>query len=254
MFALATIAGGSIPSPNYSSRGGATVTGVVIHSTEGLTDANALGNYFAKASVQASSHVGIDDTKTVAYVDPKFEAWTLRNGNPWTDNAEMCAFAHWTRAEWLAHPGMLQQAAAWVAERCHARNIPPKRITAADIQAGRRTGYFAHWDYTQGTGDGTHWDVGTGFPWDIFDGLVQAAYNGTGDDDMTPDQSAKLDTIHRLLTDDTAGKDRIGDIYNRIAAVEARLITDPGAGSDRLRDLWQELEAIKALLPAKPAA
>jgi len=174
-----TAAAGSYPSPNYSSRNGTAVTGVVIHTAEGPTDADALGAYFAQVKVQVSSHAGADDSKRVNYVDPQYEAWTLRNGNPWTDNLEMCGFASWTRAQWLTHPGMIQQAAEWVAERCHARNVPPVRLTPADIAAGRRSGYFAHWDYTQATGDGTHWDVGTAFPWDVFAGLVQAAYNGT---------------------------------------------------------------------------
>ncbi|MCU1617207.1 MAG: Phage tail length tape-measure protein [Frankiales bacterium] len=221
---------GSYPSPNYSSRNGTKVTGVVIHTAEGPTDATNLGAYFAQAKVQASSHAGADDGKRVNYVDYVFEAWTLRNGNPWTDNLEMCGFAHWTRAEWLAHPGMLQQAATWVAERCHARNVPPKRLTPADIKAGRRSGYFAHWDYTQATGDGTHWDVGTGFPWDVFDGLVQNAYNGTPEDDMplTPDDIEKVaQRTRQVIADGTLpyGLDtlrrKLDALYTQVTAMDA---------------------------------
>lgn len=183
------------PSPNYSSRNGTTVTGIVIHTAEGPTDADSLGAYFAQVKVQVSSHAGVDDTKRVNYVDSAFEAWTLRNGNPWTDNLEMCGFASWTRDQWLQHPGMLQQAAEWVAERCHARNVPPVRITADDIRAGRRSGYFAHWDYTRGTGDGTHWDVGQNFPWDTFAPLVQAAYDGTPTPAPVEDDMPRFDLI-----------------------------------------------------------
>jgi len=219
---------GSYPSPNYSSRNGTTVTGVVIHTAEGATDANALGAYFAQSSVQASSHVGIDDTKTVAYVEPVFEAWTLRNGNPWTDNAEMCGFAEWTRDQWLAHPGILSQAAQWVADRCHARNVPPVRLTPADIAAGRRSGYFAHWDYTQATGDGTHWDVGTSFPWDTFAGLVQAAYNPQ-EDDMNDAQDARLTRIENILMRKQNGG--VQDILNTSNATlnAVRALADPAA-------------------------
>lgn len=192
---------GSIPSPNYSSRNGTTVTGIVIHTAEGPTDADALGAYFAQVRVQVSSHAGADDSKRVDYVDPKFEAWTLRNGNPWTDNLEMCGFASWTRAQWLGHPGMLQQAAEWVAERCHARSVPPVRLTPADIRAGRRSGYFAHWDYTQATGDGTHWDVGLNFPWDVFAGLVQAAYDPPPTPDDLEDEMAQLVSLVTINKD-----------------------------------------------------
>ncbi|HEU5026601.1 MAG TPA: N-acetylmuramoyl-L-alanine amidase [Spirillospora sp.] len=199
---LAAVAGW-VPSPNYSSRNGTTVTGVVIHTAEGPTDADSLGEYFGQAKVQVSSHVGIDDEKRVNYVDPKFEAWTLRNGNPWTDNLEMCGFASWTRAQWLQHPGMIQQAADWVAERCHARNVPPRQLTVADIAAGRRSGYFAHWDYTRATGDGTHWDVGTGFPWDLFAPMVQAAYSGTSQQEglLMALTDAQQDEVYRWIRD-----------------------------------------------------
>ena len=236
--ALTAAAPGSMPSPNYSSRNGATVTGIAIHSAEGPLTAVALGNYFDQASSQVSSHAGADDGQVIAYVDPKFEAWTIRNGNPWTDNIEMCAFAAWTRAQWLAHPGMLQQTANWVAARCHARNIPPRQISATDIAAGRRTGYFAHWDYTRGTGDGTHWDVGSNFPWDVFNGLVQAAYNGTPqEDDMTPDQAQQLKDLHdRLGKFDLAawailgggGQSGIRDLLGSVLAQEAKQ-ADPTA-------------------------
>jgi len=234
---LATATADIIPSPNYSSRNGTTVTGVCIHTAEGPTDATALGNYFAQSSVQVSSHDGADDTKRVHYVDYQYEAWTLRNGNSWSDNLEMCGFASWTRDQWLQHPGMIQQAASWVAERCHARNVPPVRLTPADIKAGRRSGYFAHWDYTLGTGDGTHWDVGTSFPWDIFGGLVQAAYNGT-EDDMTPDESAALKEVQMIVRElrwvqppfvgsPTHLTDAVGDIFQNARKAAANV--DPAA-------------------------
>jgi hypothetical protein len=54
-------------------------------------------------------------------------------------------------------------------------------------------GVIDHGDYTDATGDGTHWDVGDGFPWDVLLPRADAILNGgtirppteqTGDDDV----------------------------------------------------------------------
>ena len=242
------VAAGWVPSPNYSSRGGTKVTGVCIHTAEGPTDANSLGAYFARTSVQASSHEGADESKRVRYVDYAFEAWTLRNGNPWTDNLEMCGFASWTRAQWLAHPGMLRNAAQWVAERCHARNIPPRRITADDIRAGRRSGYFAHWDYTRGTDDGTHWDVGSNFPWDVFDGLVQDAYNGTTQEDDMPTADEIAQRVRQVLIDGSQSWS-LSHIRDVVEATDTRVVA-LGAAVGALGDVKSLAAQIAADLPA----
>ncbi|WP_233305637.1 hypothetical protein [Pseudonocardia terrae] len=48
---------------------------VVIHTVEGARTTAELGAYFAKASVQVSSHVGIDDNTVKQYVDYGQECW-----------------------------------------------------------------------------------------------------------------------------------------------------------------------------------
>jgi N-acetylmuramoyl-L-alanine amidase len=161
-----------ISSPNRSARGSKPVRLIVVHTAEGATNVTALGNYFARASVQASSHVGIDDQGVEQYVPYSEASWTLRSGNPISDNAELCGFAAWTRKQWLGpHRPMIERAAAWIRERCLARSIPIVKLTPAQVAAGM-SGVIGHTDWTVGMKDGTHTDPGPGFPWDVVIGLA----------------------------------------------------------------------------------
>lgn len=156
-----------IASPNLQARGKAPVRLVVIHTAEGALTTAALGRYFAKASAEASSHVGIDDQGIEVYVPYDKASWTLRSGNGISDNAELCGFAKWTRAQWLnEHAPMLRLAAQWIRERCLARGIPIKKLTPAEVAAGK-AGVIGHVDWTLGMKDGSHTDPGPGFPWDV---------------------------------------------------------------------------------------
>lgn len=175
-----------IPSPHHSGRGGARVRLVVVHTAEGARTVEALGRFF-QGRTQASSHVGIDDKRIEQYVDYSRAAWTLRSGNPISDNAELCGFASWSRAEWLRHPRMLELAAQWIGERCRARGIPLRRLTPAQVAAGE-AGVIGHHDWTVGKKEGSHWDPGPQFPWD----LVMAKAGGSptpGGDEVSYDDA-----------------------------------------------------------------
>jgi hypothetical protein len=161
-----------IPTRNFSSRGGQRVRLVTLHTTEGARDVDSLGAYFQKVT-NVSYHGAFDDQRFEAYVDYSNAAYSIRNGNPITDNAAFCAFAAWSRAEWLQHPRMLELSAAWVAERCTARGLPIRRLSTAETAAAVRDpkhpgGVIMHRDYTYATGDGTHTDCGDGLPWDVI--------------------------------------------------------------------------------------
>jgi hypothetical protein len=152
-----------IPSPNYSSRGGATVRLIVVHTAEGAPTYQALGNYFASPSSGVSSHVGVDDTPgTVGeYVARGGKAWTAANANPVAVQAELCAFAAWDLAEWHRHPVMLQNLATWIAEEAAAFGIPI--VTLSDAQAqGTGRGVCQHKQL--GAWGGNHSDCGPQFP------------------------------------------------------------------------------------------
>jgi hypothetical protein len=152
-----------IPSPNYSSRGGSGVRLVIIHTAEGATTYKALGNYFASGSAGVSSHVGIDDTpgKIGEYVKRPDKAWTSGETNPVAIQAECCAFASWSPADWKKHPNMLDNCARWIAEECKHYGIPIVKLGANEATHGGR-GVCGHVDVS---GPGGHWDPGNNFPW-----------------------------------------------------------------------------------------
>jgi hypothetical protein len=155
----------AMPSPNYSSRGGAKVRLIVLHTAEGSRTIESLGNFFANPSAGVSSHAGADDkANTVGiYVERPNKAWTAADFNPVAVQLEMCAFAAWSTAEWDQHPNMLDNCAKWIAEEAAAFGVPIRRLTAAQAQ-GNEAGVCQHIDL--GSRGGGHVDCGNGFPMD----------------------------------------------------------------------------------------
>lgn len=147
----------------------------MIHTAEGSRTVESLGGYFASASSQVSSHVGIDDNRIEQYVDYAEASWTALSANPISDQAELCGFAAWTRDNWLNdHHRMLELTAQWITERCAARGIPLTKLTPAQLAAGQ-SGVIGHVDWTNGMHQGTHQDPGVGFPWDTVMGMAAMA-------------------------------------------------------------------------------
>jgi hypothetical protein len=166
----------NIWSPNYSSRGGATVRLIVLHDTEGSLTYQSLGAWFANPASQVSSHVGIDNARAGIigqYVTRDTKAWTAGNANPVGIQAELCApsgaAATWTRADWLARPIMLANTSAWIAEEAAYFKIPIVRLTPSQAQTNGR-GVCMHSDL--GAWGGGHHDCGPGFP---IDQVIAAA-------------------------------------------------------------------------------
>jgi hypothetical protein len=160
-----------IASPNYSSRGGTAVRLIVLHTAEGATTIESLGNFFASSSSGVSSQTGIDDKAGIVgeYVTRSNKAWTQGNANPYSVSTELCAFAKWDLAEWHRHPNMLNNCAAWIAEEAAAFGIPLVRLSASQAQSGGK-GVCMHVDL--GAAGGGHWDCGTGFPIDEVIGMA----------------------------------------------------------------------------------
>lgn len=160
-----------------SARGKAPVRLIAVHTAEGAQTADSLAAYFRRDDIEASSHVAIDDNKTVEMVPYDRASWTLRSGNPVSDNAELAAFAKWSRDVWLTRDDLLTRTARWIADRCRTRGIPCVKLTAAQVRAGQ-SGVIGHIDWTDGMRDGTHWDPGPGFPWDVVMARAQAFLGG----------------------------------------------------------------------------
>lgn len=171
---------------NSSSRNGANVIWLAVHTTEGIMRATALRDWTTWAG---SSHASSDETGALLTPDDGFvpydrAAWTLRNGNPLSENIEQCGWARWSRAEWLARPALLDATARWLGERSQARGIPLVRLSAADIRA-RRPGVLGHGDYSAATRDGTHTDPGPNYPWDVVLDKARAYASGINPEEFT---------------------------------------------------------------------
>ena len=159
-----------IPSPNQSSRGGSKVRLIVLHTSEGATTYQSLGNFFSNPSSGVSSHTGIDNSSSGVigeYVGRSNKAWTSCNANPVAVQAELCtpsgAAMGWSAATWQGQSVMLANAAAWIAEESAALGIPIVRLSPSQAQGGS-AGVCQHSDLG-GWGCG-HSDCGPNFPMD----------------------------------------------------------------------------------------
>lgn len=152
-----------------SSRNGYKVRVLAVHTTEGIMRAADLRAWTGWAG---SSHASADETGALlagsgdGFVDYGRASWTLRSGNPWSENIELCGFAKWSRADWLSRPKLIDACAKWLAARSKARDIPLVKLTPQQYRAGQ-SGVIGHHDHTVGYSDGTHWDPGPSFPWDV---------------------------------------------------------------------------------------
>lgn len=189
-----------IPSPNYSSRGGAGVRLLVLHTAQGARTYQSLGSYF-QGPVGVSSHVGIDDTANTVgeYVSRGHKAWTASGANPVACQAELCAFAEWDSVEWHRHPNMLSSTAAWLAEEAAAFGIPLVKLTAAQAQSNGR-GVCQHVDL--GAWGGGHWDCGPSFP---IDEVLAMAGGQAGGAPTPPTPTPTLIGDNMVITDPETG-------------------------------------------------
>lgn len=181
-------------SPNRSSRRGARVQGVVIHTTEGsflgalswmLNNASDISAHYL---VSDQDRRGDDPWVTVVQLVPEDEkAWTARSANPVTINYELAGFARRTRDEWLGpYRAQLRTAAALVAEDVVQYDIPLRRGWP---------GILGHGDLDAAGFPNNHTDPGKGFPWDAFLSLVKSYVEGPLPLDRQPrvvDQPARV--------------------------------------------------------------
>ena len=197
----ALIGGRMIASPNYSSRRGAKVRLIVLHTTEGARSNASLGAWFGQRAAKCSSHVGIDDRDVTRFVPESYSAWTAGNANPVSTQAELCAFARWSVAEWEGHATMLELAARWVAAESIYHGIPLVRVRGAATRTG--TGVAMHVDCTKGFG-GTHTDCGSAFATTMLDRVIARARQiagGQTDSTINPSEDPKMPLFSDKIRD-----------------------------------------------------
>lgn len=163
---------------------------VVIHDMEypeKPDSAEWCANFFAAESAPlASAHYAVDGDSVVQMVKEDDGAWHTpgllvgREINRTSIGVEHAGFARQTPEEWQDpySAAMLELSAQLVADICARHNIPPRRLTVEELQAGVG-GICGHADCTTATGTGSHWDPGPGFPWDWYMERVLAHYGTT---------------------------------------------------------------------------
>lgn len=157
------------------------IRNIIIHVTVNTpgTPAENVATY--QINSQSGSYHELTDT-TIKHLIENTDDWlTWSSGNYGNDVGLHRSFVMWgteTRAQWLQYDAMLREAAKRDAEWCRKYNIPPVKLTAADLRAGKR-GFAGHLETGQAWGGTDHVDPGTGFPWDIYLGYVRDYLNGT---------------------------------------------------------------------------
>lgn len=162
-------------SPNCQDRGGAKIDAVFIHTQEGGGGDDAalnLAQFLANPANQVSYHYTISQASdggvtVVDCVDTDQASWSVLSANNRSIN--LCfagSSASWTRAQWLQQSKAIDVAAYIIVADCKKYGIPLNVI--APPYTGRIPGISDHRYVTKVLGDGTHTDVGDGFPWDVF--------------------------------------------------------------------------------------
>lgn len=162
-----------IPTGHYRPGRLGTVDLAVIHTAESSVSAQQLADYFSRTDRQVSCHSIVDDHGRVDVLPFTETAYAAPGANADGDQLELCGMAHWSRETWLHdHPGMLAEAARWLAERCRARQLPPVLLGPAELLADRR-GITTHAAVSAAFHRSTHTDPGSGFPIDVVLGRVK---------------------------------------------------------------------------------
>ena len=170
-------------SKNNSNRSG-KVDCFLIHTQEGGggdAAAENLAKWYQNAN-SVSYHYTISQAAdggvtVVDCVDTDKAAWSVLSANSRSIN--LCfagSKAAWTRADWLKQAKAIDVAAYLAVQDAKKYGFATKVI--APPYADRIPGISDHRYVTKVLGDGTHTDVGDGFPWDIFAAAVQKYATG----------------------------------------------------------------------------
>lgn len=170
-------------SKNHSARS-AKVDCFLLHTQEGGggdAAAENLAKWF-QSSNGVSYHYTISQASdggvtVVDCVDTDQASWSVLSANSRSIN--LCfagSRAAWTRADWLKQAKAIDVAAFLAVQDCKKYGIPIKVV--APPYTGRIPGISDHRYVTQVLNDGTHTDVGDGFPWDVFTAAVNKYAGG----------------------------------------------------------------------------
>lgn len=162
-------------SPNNSDRRGTKVDLFILHTQEGGggdAAAENLAKYLQGNEVSYHYSIGqaSDGGVTVVdVVDTDQASWSVLSANPRSIN--LCfagSKASWTRDQWMQQSKAIDVAAYLAVQDCKKYGIPLKVIGTGGNYSADRAGVTDHQYVTKVLKDGTHTDVGAGFPLDYF--------------------------------------------------------------------------------------
>jgi len=248
-------------SPNCDDRP-RNVTWLCFHTQEGNGTADSLARYLDNPASGVSYNTVGDAAELVDVVPFDRSPWAALGANGRADH--FCfggSFSAWSRQQWL-DCGMLDNAAAWLADRAAVRNIPIAYVGTDGVR-NNQPGVIGHVDWTRGAGEGTHTDPGPNFPWDELIARAQRFTNpptptATPGVDVTPDEcrQAMRDVLNEQAPTRVPGSTvnlGLGDcIRNADAAsfIALHAVTDPitsGVPGSTVemppRDVWRNADA-----------
>lgn len=165
------------------------IRAVVIHTMEApenAATAENVANYFRTTGTQASAHVCVDSNSAVRCVADEDTAWAAPGCNADGLQLEIAGRARQNETEWQDpfSKAALHQAALVTSDWCTKWGIPARRLTVAELKAGRK-GITSHADVSAVYKRSDHTDPGPNFPWAAFLSEVKGILSG-GDPGQVP--------------------------------------------------------------------
>jgi hypothetical protein len=167
-----------IQAKNYRKGGNLPVNRITLHSMEAPekgSTAEAVAQYFARGTVNASCHYMVDNDSIVQGVREEDTAWHAPP-NQHSIGIEHAGYARQSAAEW-ADPyseAMLRLSAALTADLCIHHSLPVAFVPAAGLLRGER-GITTHAEVSKAWRQTNHTDPGPNFPMAHYLNLVREA-------------------------------------------------------------------------------
>jgi N-acetyl-anhydromuramyl-L-alanine amidase AmpD len=176
-----------------------------------------LAHYCADRANRVSYHYTISEdaadhgVTVVDCVDTDCPSWSVGDANNRSIN--LCfagSHASWSREQWLQQSRAIDVAAYLSVQDCKKYGIGLKIMPHGDY--GPPPGVSDHYYVTDYIGWGSHTDVGSNFPWDVFTAAVNK-YAGTAGKELPPSKGFMAltdDEQHELLNDVRWIKQQLG--------------------------------------------
>lgn len=144
------------------------IQGIVVHTAEGGRNAENIAKYLAKTPRPASAHVVIDDKNIVDLLPDDYTAFHCRGSNSKSLGLEIAYHA----ADWGKDPdyelAVMKLSAKWCAEKAKLYDIPVKKVTKTEWDAGVK-GFISHAE----NDPARRTDPGANFDWIGFMKMIQ---------------------------------------------------------------------------------